>query len=728
MTVASTEGADAAGASTPLELWAGAECTVNRVGDRYFDQLQRTGHDVRLRDIERLAALGARAVRFPVLWERCAPELSARGDFAWCDVRMERLATLGVRPVLGLVHHGSGPSYTSLRDPSFAPGLARFALQVAQRYPEVDAYTPINEPLTTARFSTLYGLWYPHERDLGALLAAVVNEVAAIRASMAEIRRINPGAKLYQTEDIGRVFSTEDLREQRDYENERRWLTLDLLFGRVGREHPLRRELERHGIDARLLDHWSDEPCAPDLIGINYYVTSDRFIDSRLERYPRHTWGGNGRQRYADVEAVRAHHEGIVGHERLIAEVWQRYRAPCALTEVHLACHREDQMRWLAEAWRGAEAARSGGADVRAVTLWSAFGAVGWNNLVSAPEGEYEPGAYDVRGPEPRATAIAALARCLARGEPIDGLACAAGWWRRDDRITCVPEAMLTSDRARPQVLVIGAGDFAMRVIERCARRFHCVDAPTLSAAHRLLRERGQSQGDSAPPWAMVLAHDPRLAAPDLLGELRLHWAGLCEYLAQQPRVLALSTSRVFAGWSERPYRESDAADAADPTGQSWRAFEHSVIELLPRSLLVRSGLLIDATLPDDPIAAMVDALRRGCAARVSAGALVSPTYLPHLLDASLDLLVDGESGHWHLAPARHCSPLDLVRRTAQLLEIPFLAPIEPAAESGSRGPMHALNSERGWPLPDIDATVAAYAHGLLEHSEPELATAVDRP
>ena len=28
----------------PLEMWGGLECTVNRVGDTYFDQLKRNGH------------------------------------------------------------------------------------------------------------------------------------------------------------------------------------------------------------------------------------------------------------------------------------------------------------------------------------------------------------------------------------------------------------------------------------------------------------------------------------------------------------------------------------------------------------------------------------------------------------------------------------------------------------------------------------------------------------
>ncbi|WP_206667357.1 hypothetical protein, partial [Salmonella enterica] len=64
---------------------------------------------------------------------------------------------LKLRPIVGLVHHGSGPPHTHLLDPAFAAGLAAFAGEVARRFPWVEDYTPVNEPLTTARFSALYG-------------------------------------------------------------------------------------------------------------------------------------------------------------------------------------------------------------------------------------------------------------------------------------------------------------------------------------------------------------------------------------------------------------------------------------------------------------------------------------------------------------------------------------------------------------------------------------------
>src|SRR5947209_5360828 len=90
-----------------LELWGGLECTVNRVGDRYFSQLERNGHSVRITDLDLFAGLGIRALRYPVLWELLQPEPDGEIDWSWTDERLNRLRELGVRPIVGLVHHGS---------------------------------------------------------------------------------------------------------------------------------------------------------------------------------------------------------------------------------------------------------------------------------------------------------------------------------------------------------------------------------------------------------------------------------------------------------------------------------------------------------------------------------------------------------------------------------------------------------------------------------------------
>ena len=119
---------------------------------------------------------------------------------------------------------------------------------MAERYPDIDAYTPVNEPLTTARFSALYGLWYPHRRDDRSFVRALLNQVRGTVLAMRAVREVNPRAQLVQTDDLGHVDSSPRLRYQAEFENLRRWLSFDLLTGRVDAQHPMRgylRQLRR---------------------------------------------------------------------------------------------------------------------------------------------------------------------------------------------------------------------------------------------------------------------------------------------------------------------------------------------------------------------------------------------------------------------------------------------------------------------------------------------------
>jgi dTDP-4-dehydrorhamnose reductase len=181
------------------------------------------------------------------LWERIAPNGLENADWSWTDERLKRLRGLQINPIIGLLHHGSGPRETSLVDPHFPDKFAEFALKIAERYPWVEAYTPVNEPLTTARFSGLYGFWYPHGKDNPTFARALLGQCRATVLAMKSIRRINPDAKLIQTEDLGKTYSTPKLRYQARFENERRWLTFDLLCGRVNAAHPMWSYLQMWG-------------------------------------------------------------------------------------------------------------------------------------------------------------------------------------------------------------------------------------------------------------------------------------------------------------------------------------------------------------------------------------------------------------------------------------------------------------------------------------------------
>ncbi|HSI83308.1 MAG: glycoside hydrolase [Candidatus Methylacidiphilales bacterium] len=420
---------------SPLpEIWGGIECTVNRVGDDYINQIQATGHHERITDLDEFAALGFRTMRYPALWEIVQPDSPDEYSWSWLDERLSRLQSLGIAPILGLLHHGSGPRWTHLLDPEFPSKLGVFARAVAERYPWVNRYTPVNEPLTTARFSGLYGHWYPHHRSDNSMIRILLNETEGTIEAMRQIRSVNPNAVLVQTEDLGKTFSTPHLRYQADFDNERRWLSFDLLNGRVQPGHPV-----MHFFTAdtqEQLARINAAPCPPDIYGINYYITSERYLDERLGHFPAHTHGGNAFEPYADVEAIRALETGIEGIIPKLRETYARYEGSLAITEVHLGSTPPQQIRWLHSIWQGAVDARTSGLPLEAVTIWALLGLYDWDSLVTLSRGNYEPGVYVLKAGVPQPTELADVIRSLGREGRFPSMEnIYPGWWEGAERL-----------------------------------------------------------------------------------------------------------------------------------------------------------------------------------------------------------------------------------------------------------------------------------------------------
>lgn len=412
------------------EVWGGIECTHVRVGDGYRDQIVETGHRARRGDLERIAGLGIRTLRYPVLW--ASVERNGRRDWRWHDARLAKLQALGITPIAGFLHHGLGPDDLSPLDEGFAEDFGDYAEAVARRYPWLRMFTPINEPVTTARFNCLYGVWHPHLRDEASFLRMVFGSARATAVAMRRIRAVIPRARLVQTEDVGRVFAGPGLGYQAEYENLRRFLFFDLLCGRVDPSHGFWHKLVAAGIPVAELRAFCDAPCPPDIIGIDQYLTSDRYLDPDLAAHPHIRPGGNGRDRYVDEAAVHVealeHRCGVIHR---IREVHARYGLPIVLTEVHNGSTREEQLRWLAEAWDAAQAARDEGIAVKAVAVWSLLGTTDWNSLLVTRAGHYECGAFDVRTTPPRLTALgAAVADLCETGSFSHPVLERPGWWR----------------------------------------------------------------------------------------------------------------------------------------------------------------------------------------------------------------------------------------------------------------------------------------------------------
>ena len=707
------------------ELWAGVECTVNRVGDRYFDQLERSGHARRGEDLDLFAALGARAIRYPVLWERTAPDGLATADWSWPDARLARLRELRLRPIVGLVHHGSGPRETSLVDEEFAAKLAAYARAVAERYPWVEDYTPVNEPLTTARFSCLYGHWHPHARDAFSFARAVLNQCRGVVLSMRAVREVNSSARLVQTEDLGQTYSTRPLSYQADFENERRWLTWDLLAGRVARGHAMWDYLVWLGVAEGELEWFAENPCPPDIVGVNHYVTSERFLDERLARYPASTHGGNGRHAYADVEAVRARADGVAGPRSLLRAAWERYRLPVAVTEAHLGCTREEQMRWLKEVWDGACDLRRGGADVRAVTAWSVLGAYDWDSLLTERRGRYEPGVFDLRAPSPRPTALARMLKELAAGREYDHpVLDSPGWWRRLERLWHPARAgaarRVGVKGGRPLLIVGKTGTLGQAFARACAARGLSYVATTRGEMDIADAASVEAALARAEPWAVVNAagyvrvDDAEREREACRRENARGPATLAAACAARGiQLLTFSSDLVFDGAKREPYVERDAPAPLCEYGRSKAEAEALVFKASPAALVVRTSAFFGPWDEYNFVTSALRSLSEGVEFAAADDVVVSPTYVPDLAHACLDLLTDGEGGVWHLSNAGALTWADFARLAAGRagLESSLVRGC-PTASLGLAAPrpaFSALDSERGALLPPLDDALARY-------------------
>ncbi len=161
---------------------------------------------------------------------------------------------------------------------------------------------------------------------------------------------------------------------------------------------------------------------------------------------------------------------------------------------------------------------------------------------------------------------------------------------------------------------------------------------------------------------------------------------------------------------------ESDPVRPSTVYGASKVAAEQGVAEAMPAALTVRTSAFFGPWDVHNLLTRALEAVRAGGTWDVP-DAVVSPTYVPDLVNATLDLLIDGERGIWHLANAGQLSWLQFVRRGAELAGLPpgrvrvssSILPHE------SRGSYTALGSERGMLLPSLENALERYIEARAE-------------
>lgn len=172
-------------------------------------------------------------------------------------------------------------------------------------------------------------------------------------------------------------------------------------------------------------------------------------------------------------------------------------------------------------------------------------------------------------------------------------------------------------------------------------------------------------------------------------------------------QLITFSSDLVFDGAQTTPYLEDDAPGPLGVYGQSKVEAERLVLAACPAALVVRTSSFFD---PSDGASFVAQALRTLAQGRPFAAAgdvTMTPTYVPDLVQACLDLAVDGARGLWHLTNGGALTWAELARKAAELAGFPSRGVVAVGCHQlrwrAVRPPFSALGSMHGALLPPLD-------------------------
>ena len=176
---------------------------------------------------------------------------------------------------------------------------------------------------------------------------------------------------------------------------------------------------------------------------------------------------------------------------------------------------------------------------------------------------------------------------------------------------------------------------------------------------------------------------------------------------------VGVSSDLVFDGVGGAPYDEDAIPAPLNVYGRS-KALAEAGIVGLPGALMIRTAAFFS---PDDPYNFahhVVSVLGEGRVFTAADDLTISPTYVPDLVHAMLDLLIDGETGLWHLANDGASTWAEFARMIAAASGLdPGLVQATPWKAFGwpaERPPHAALRSRRGRVMPPLADAVRRFA------------------
>ncbi|UOG74233.1 SDR family oxidoreductase [Hymenobacter tibetensis] len=197
-------------------------------------------------------------------------------------------------------------------------------------------------------------------------------------------------------------------------------------------------------------------------------------------------------------------------------------------------------------------------------------------------------------------------------------------------------------------------------------------------------------------------------------------------------QLLTFSSDLVFDGNKSSAYVESDQPRPLNVYGNSKRLAERDVLIQQPSALVVRTSAFFSPWDEHNFVYAALRAGQQKQAFQAADDVLISPTYVPDLVNVSLNLLIDEEKGVWHLANQGAYTWADLARVAADMagMDQSFVLPCSMRAFGlpAARPSYSVLGSKQGTLLPSVEdrlhQCVGEMMHKLREEPEERIALA----
>jgi beta-glucosidase/6-phospho-beta-glucosidase/beta-galactosidase len=372
----------------------GIECSYPTIeyGRVRRDQLRECGHyDRYLEDLGLVNELGIRYLRYGLPWYSI--HLGAdRYDWTFADLAMTEMQRLGIIPILDLLHFGVPDWIGDFQNPDLPLHFADYCGAVADRYPWVRYYTPVNEIYVTARISGKDGVWNEQLKTDRGFVTALKHCVAASIMGNQQIAQRRPDCIIVQSESAEYTHEfVATPSAQTALENELRFLSLDLLYANAPTA-TVGLYMMDNGLTRQEYDWFmAGKPPGYQIMGNDYY-------------------GRNERIKLPDGQIMTS--MDVLGWYEITKEYYNRYQLPVMHTETNVF-EADLAPVWLYKQWLSILRMRQAGVPVVGFTWYSLIDQIDWDIQLAEVKNTINPcGLYDLdRQPRPVAEALKTLLR-----------------------------------------------------------------------------------------------------------------------------------------------------------------------------------------------------------------------------------------------------------------------------------------------------------------------------